>query len=104
MSVMRNVSDPIGAPGSTANVVHETDWRTLSDLTNRVYVFENPRTLTTLRTDLSRLDFRRAAGVRSLDPSNPNLPGNVTGLYRPLPGPVPGVVVQPAGRYTARTR
>jgi choloylglycine hydrolase len=104
MSVMRNVSDPIGAPGSTANVVHETDWRTLSDLTNRVYVFENPRTLTTLRTDLSRLDFRRAAGVRSLDPSNPNLPGNVTGLYRPLPGPVPGVVVQRAGRYTARTR
>jgi choloylglycine hydrolase len=104
MSVMRNVSDPIGAPGATANVVHETDWRTLSDLTNRVYVFENPRTLTTLRTDLSRLDFRRAAGVRSLDPSNPNLPGNVTGLYRPLPGPVPGVVVQPAGRYTARTR
>jgi len=104
MSVMRNVSDPIGAPGGTANVVHETDWRTLSDLTNRVYVFENPRTLTTLRTDLSRLDFRRAAGVRSLDPSNPNLPGNVTGLYRLLPGPVPGVVVQPAGRYTARTR
>jgi len=105
MSVMRNVSDPIGAPGGTANVVHETDWRTLSDLTNRVYIFENPRTLTTLRTDLSRLDFRRAAGVRSLDPSNPNLPGNVTGLYRPLPGPVPGVALPTtAGRYTVRTR
>jgi len=105
MSVMRNVSDPIGAPGGSANVVHETDWRTLSDLTNRVYVFENPRTLTTLRTDLSRLDFRRAAGVRSLDPSNPNLPVNVTGLYRRLPGPVPGVALPtPAGRYTVRTR
>jgi len=105
MSVMRNVSDPIGAPGSRPGVVHETDWRTLSDLTNRVYVFENPRTLTSLRTDLSRLDFRRAAGVRSLDPSNPNLPGNVTGLYRPLPGPVPGVALPTtAGRYPVRPR
>jgi len=105
MSVMRNVSDPIGAPGSNAKAVHETDWRTLSDLTNRVYVFENPRTLTTLRTDLSRLDFRRAAGVRSLDPSNPNLPVNVTGLYRLLPGPVPGVALPTtAGRYPVRPR
>ena len=92
MSVMRNVSDPIGAPGATANVVHETDWRTLSDLTNRVYVFENPRTLTTLRTDLSRLDFRRGSGVRTIDPLNLSLPGDVTRLYRLSRGPIPGVV------------
>jgi choloylglycine hydrolase len=92
MSVMRNVSDPIGAPGSTAGVVHETDWRTLSDLTNRVYVFENPRALTTLRTDLSRLDFRRGSGVRTIDPTNPNLPGDITRLYRPSRVSVPGVV------------
>jgi penicillin V acylase-like amidase (Ntn superfamily) len=92
MSVMRNVSDPIGAPGSTANVVHETDWRTLSDLTNRVYVFENPRALTTLRTDLSRLDFRRGSGVRTIDPLNPRLPGDITRLYRPSRVAVPGVV------------
>ena len=92
MSVMRNVSDPIGAPGATANVVHETDWRTLSDLTNRVYVFENPRTLTTLRTDLSRLDFRRGSGVRTIDPLNPRLPGDITRLYRPSRVSVPGVV------------
>jgi choloylglycine hydrolase len=92
MSVMRNVSDPIGAPGSRPGVVHETDWRTLSDLTNRVYVFENPRTLTSLRTDLSRLDFRRGSGVRTIDPLNLSLPGNVTRLYRPSRVPVPGVV------------
>jgi choloylglycine hydrolase len=92
MSVMRNVSDPIGAPGATANVVHETDWRTLSDLTNRVYVFENPRTLTTLRTDLSRLDFRSGSGVRTIDPLNPRLPGDITRLYRPSRVSVPGVV------------
>jgi choloylglycine hydrolase len=92
MSVMRNVSDPIGAPGSRPGVVHETDWRTLSDLSNRVYVFENPRTLTTLRTDLSRLDFRRGSGVRTIDPLNLSLPGDITRLYRPSRVPVPGVV------------
>ena len=92
MSVMRNVSDPIGAPGSRPGVVHETDWRTLSDLTNRVYMFENPRTLTTLRTDLSRLDFRPGSGVRTIDPLNLSLPGDVTRLYRLNRGPVPGVV------------
>jgi choloylglycine hydrolase len=92
MSVMRNVSDPIGAPGSRPGVVHETDWRTLSDLTNRVYVFENPRTLTSLRTDLSRLDFRRGSGVRTIDPLNPHLPGDITRLYRPSRVSVPGVV------------
>jgi choloylglycine hydrolase len=92
MSVMRNVSDPIGAAGSRPGVVHETDWRTLSDLTNRVYMFENPRTLSTLRTDLSRLDFRRGSGVRTIDPLNLSLPGDVTRLYRLNRGPVPGVV------------
>ena len=92
MSVMRNVSDPIGAPGSRPGVVHETDWRTLSDLTNRVYMFENPRTLTTLRTDLSRLDFRPGSGVRTIDPLNLSLPDDVTRLYRLNRGPVPGVV------------
>jgi choloylglycine hydrolase len=95
MSVMRNLSNPIGAPGDEGgpnDMGDETDWRTLSDLTNRTYIFENPRTLATFSTELKQLDFRRAAGVRVLNPSIPSLHGNVTRLYRPLRGPVPGVV------------
>jgi choloylglycine hydrolase len=95
MSVMRNLSNPIAAPGDLGgpnDTGDETDWRTLSDLTNRTYIFENPRTLATFRTELKQLDFRRAAGVRVLNPSIPSLHGNVTRLYRPLRGPVPGVV------------
>jgi choloylglycine hydrolase len=95
MSVMRNLSNPIGAPGDAggpSDSGDETDWRTLSDLTNRTYIFENPRTLATFSTELKQLDFRRAAGVRVLDPSNASLHGNVTRLYRPSRGPVPGVV------------
>ena len=107
MSVMRNLSNPIAAPGDLGgpnDTGDETDWRTLSDLTNRTYIFENPRTLATFRTELKQLDFRRAAGVRVLDPSNANLHGNVTRLYRPSRGPVPGMVLQTAGPYPAGRR
>ena len=91
MSVMRNVSDPIGAPGDQAGVVHETDWRTVYDLTSRAFLFENPRTLTTLTTELSRLNFAAGTGVRIVDPLEPNLPGDITGLYQPTGLPVPAV-------------
>jgi penicillin V acylase-like amidase (Ntn superfamily) len=96
MSVVRNVSNPIGAPGDTPGQGpfsgDETDWRTLSDLTNRVYIFDNPRTLAIMSTDLRSLNFGRVTGVRVLDPGNPRLHGDITRLYRPSRVAVPGVV------------
>jgi choloylglycine hydrolase len=103
MSVIRNISNPIGAPfdvGGQSGRGDETDWRTLSDLTNLEYIFDNARTLTTITTDLKQLDFRLSAGVRVLDPSNPDLHGNVNRLYRPISSPVPGVV----GRLKRQSR
>ena len=91
MSVMRNVSDPIGAPGDVAGAIHETDWRTVFDLTSRAFVFENPRTLTTLTTDLTRLNFAAGTGVRIVDPLEPNLPDDITDRYQPTGLPVPAV-------------
>lgn len=90
MSVARNVSDPIGAPGDEPGESDETDYRTLSDLTNRTYSFEPTRRLATLRTDLRRLDFRRGAPALSLDPGNANLNGDVTTVYRLSRTPPPG--------------
>lgn len=96
MSVMRSVSNPIGAPGSEPGFGRysgdETNWRTISDLTNRVFTVDNARTLATFSTDLKRLDFRRGSGVRVLDPANAALNGNVTRLYHPTRVAVPGVV------------
>ena len=92
MSVARNVSDPIGAPGDEVGENDETDFRTLADLTNRVYFFELSRGLTTLRTDLRRIDFRPGSGVRTLDPHSPRLHGDVSALYRPSRIPAPGVI------------
>jgi len=91
MSVMRNVSDPIGAPGDVAGAIHETDWRTVYDLTSRAFVFENPRLLTTMMTDLSRLNFAAGTGVRIVDPLEPNLPNDITNRYQPTGLPVPAV-------------
>jgi dipeptidyl aminopeptidase/acylaminoacyl peptidase len=95
MSVMRNVSDPIGAPGDVAGAIHETDWRTVFDLTSRAFVFENPRTLTTLTTDLTRLNFAAGTGVRIVDPLEPNLPDDITDRYQPTGLPVPAVGGEP---------
>jgi choloylglycine hydrolase len=97
MSVMRVVSNPIGAPGDNLPdgknkfLGDETNWRTISDLTNGVYMFDSARTLATFSTDLKRLDFRTSSGVRALDPVKTSLNGDVTRLYRPSSIPVPGL-------------
>ncbi|MFM8154883.1 MAG: linear amide C-N hydrolase [Actinomycetes bacterium] len=83
LSVARNVSPPIGAPYAVPGATTSTDWRTVSDATNRVFYFESTRGLSVLRTDLKALDLRAKAPLRTLDPLEPGLHGNVTGDYRP---------------------
>ena len=61
------------------------------DLTSRAFVFENPRLLTTMMTDLSRLNFAAGTGVRIVDPLEPNLPNDITNRYQPTSLPVPAV-------------
>ena len=82
MSAARNVSDPIGAPMDTPGSIDETDYRTLSDLSNRTYSFEPTRRIAFLTTDLKKLDFRPGQPVRTLNPLDPTLNGDVTSRYR----------------------
>ncbi|MEI6363421.1 MAG: linear amide C-N hydrolase [Actinomycetes bacterium] len=84
LATARNVSPPIGAPSGLVDHRTATDWRTVSDLTNRTYYFESTRELSVLQTDLRKLDLRKGAPVRVLDPLNPALHGNVTKDYRPV--------------------
>jgi choloylglycine hydrolase len=60
-----------------------TDWRTVSDLTNRVFYFESTRSLAVLKTDLKALDLRAKAPLLTLDPLKRGLRGNVTRDYTP---------------------
>lgn len=57
-----------------------TIWRTLADLTHRVYAFESSFSLDIVWTRLDHVDFARAA---RLDPTADNLVGDVTGRYEP---------------------
>lgn len=84
MSVARNVSDPIGAPMDTPGSRDETDYRTLSDLTNRTYAYEPTRRLGLLTTNLNRLNFKAGQPIRVFDPTNPKINGDITGLYEPV--------------------
>lgn len=96
MSVMRSVSNPIGAPGDKpgkgAYYGDETSSVTIADLTNLVYVFDSERTLTSLSTDLRRLDFRPGSGVRIVNPQDPRINGDVTKRYKRVRKSVPGLV------------
>jgi choloylglycine hydrolase len=83
LSVARNVSPPIGSPLYGPGSQEGTDWRTVSDLTNRVYYFESTRGLAVLKTDLKELDLRAKAPLQTLDPLKRGLHGNVTGDYTP---------------------
>ncbi len=83
LSVARNVSDPIGAPFEIPGEVDQTDYRTVANLTNRVYYFESALGLAVLHTDLKKLNFTKGAPVLTLNPNNPKLQGNVITDYKP---------------------
>ncbi|MFE3327966.1 hypothetical protein [Streptomyces sp. NPDC059176] len=57
-----------------------TIWRTLADLTHRVYACESSCSPDIVWTRLDRVDFTRAA---RLDPPADHLVGDVTGRYEP---------------------
>jgi penicillin V acylase-like amidase (Ntn superfamily) len=97
-SVMRSVSNPIGAPGEAPGQGpysgDETNWVTLTDLTNLVYIFDSARTLNSVSTDLKLVDFRPGTGVRAVNPQNPLLHGDITKLYRRTRRTIPGLAGQ----------
>jgi hypothetical protein len=93
---MRSVANPIGAPGDSPGKGpfsgDETNSITLADLTNLVYYFDNARALNAMSTDLKLLDFRPGTGVRSVNPQNPLINGDITKLYRRTKRLTPGLI------------
>ncbi len=83
--LIRNVSIPFGAPvnGST----FDTEYRTVSDLTNRRYYFELTTAPNVIWTDLKKLNFEVGAPVMTLHPDNIDLNGDVTGQFETAVAP-----------------
>ena len=86
IAIARNVSVPFGARDKSFGV-DITEYRTVSDLTNKLYFFELTTSPNVIWTDLNKLDFSAGAPARTLNPNSINLVGDVTGDYRPAPAP-----------------
>ncbi len=84
-SVIRSVSIPYGAPvnGST----FDTEYRTVSDLTNTRYYFELTTAPNVIWTDLKKLNLTEGAAVMILHPDNIDLSGDVSAKFEPTASP-----------------
>lgn len=79
-SVMANVSVPFGAPYKDFGI-YNTEYRSVSDLTNKIYYFQLTTSPSVIWADLSKFDLSPNAPVRMLDPDNIGLSGNVTARF-----------------------
>jgi penicillin V acylase-like amidase (Ntn superfamily) len=83
--LIRNVSIPFGAPvnGST----FDTEYRTVSDLTDTRYYFELTTAPNVLRVDLKKLNLNAGAAVMTLNPNDIALSGDVSTKFRRAAAP-----------------
>lgn len=80
LSVLRNVSVPFGAPYDEFGI-YDTQYRTMVDLTNMRYFFEYASLPNVVWVDIERLDFAEGSGVRTLDPNDVSLTGDITDRF-----------------------
>lgn len=87
LAVVRNVSVPFGAPYKGFGI-YNTEYRTVSNLTNQRYYFELTTSPSVVWADLTRFDLAPGAPVMELNPDDINLSGDVTDRFRRASTPV----------------
>lgn len=84
LSVIRNVSQPFGIPDPARPNISATRWRTVSDLTNRVFYFESATSPNLVWVKLNEIDFSKGAPIRKLDlVGNPDRIGDCSKQFEP---------------------
>jgi len=84
LSVMRNVAQPFGIADPARPYISATRWRTVCDLTNRVFYFESATSPNLVWVKLEGLDFSEGAPVRKLDlVKNPDRIGDCSKQLEP---------------------
>lgn len=86
MAVMRNVSVPFGAPYGDFGV-YNTEYRTVVDLTDRMYFFELSTSPNVIWIGMEGLDLTEGAEPRCIDPYDDTLIGDVTDRFAPCAAP-----------------
>jgi len=85
-SAIRAASSPFGTADETRPNISSTLWRTVSDLTNRLYFFESSLSPNVIWVDLANLGFEPSP-TRILDLVNqPDHVGDVTAEFVPVAG------------------
>jgi len=82
LSLMRSVGTPLGFANEEQPWVSSTIWRTISDSTNRVVIFDSALTPATFWVKLDELDLRPSAPVKKLQlAGGKTYSGNVLGHF-----------------------
>lgn len=86
LAIARNVSVPFGAPYKGFGI-YNTEYRSAADLTARRYYFELTTSPNLIWVDLTAMNLEAGQPVRTLNPDDIGLSGNVIGDFRPAPAP-----------------
>lgn len=84
LAIARNASVPFGAPYKGFGI-YNTEYRTVMNLTKLRYYFELTNSPNVIWMDLSPSDLSPGAPIKSLDPDNVNLSGDVSGKFQSNP-------------------
>ncbi len=82
MAIMRNVSVPFGAPYAEFGI-YNTEYRTVTDLSNRMYFFELTTSPNVIWMEMDRLNLGAAGQPLAIDPYDEMLTGDVTERFAP---------------------
>jgi len=82
MAIMRNVSVPFGAPYEDFGV-YNTEYRTVTDVTNKMYYFELTISPNVIWVDMTRLALDPGSLPLVIDPYDDSLVGDVTDRFVP---------------------
>ena len=85
-AIARNVSVPFGAPYKGFGI-YNTEYRTVMDLTDKVYFFELTTSPNVVWADLAKFNLNPGAPMKTLNPDNIELSGDVSGKFRKAKAP-----------------
>lgn len=86
LALARNASVPFGAPYGEFGI-YNTEYRTVSDVTNRRYFFELTTAPNVIWVEFDQLDVSEGAPVLGLDPDDVSLSGEVSARLSSTPQP-----------------
>lgn len=82
-SVVQNIAEPYGIQNQERSEIEPTIWRTMSDLTNKVYYFNLSVNPNFIWTSLDKFNLKPGSAIMKLDVNNIDLMGDVSNNFRP---------------------